>query len=47
MYCIINRYNGDIAVSSLTLKEARKWIDEQSEILDWDAEEIYMIVKDK
>ena len=45
MYSIVNRYNGDIAVSDLTLKEAKEWMDQTSEELDWNAEDIYIIVK--
>lgn len=46
MYCIKKLSNGEVIVSNLTLKEAKKWMITESDELDWDAEDYYFIDKE-
>ena len=46
MYCIKRHFNGEIVASGLTLKQARKWMIDESDSLDWDAEDYYFIDKE-
>ena len=46
MYCIKKYSNGEIVASGLTLKQAKKWIIDESDELDWDAEDFYFICKE-
>ena len=43
MYCIKKLSNGEIVASDLTLKQAKKWMIDESDELDWDAEDFYFI----
>ena len=47
LYCIKRRINGEIVKSNLTLKEAKQWLIDESEDIDWDAEEYYFIDKEE